>query len=56
MYEHGLENRDNSLNPTSFSVYPDTQFNGISFSTLHELRKRNPFRVIIGHIHKHKFY
>ena len=28
----------------------DRQFDGISFSTLHELRKSNPFRVINGHI------
>ena len=25
-------------------------FDGISFSTLHELRESNPFRVINGHI------
>ena len=28
----------------------DRQFDGISFSDLHELTKNNPFRVIIGHI------
>ena len=28
----------------------DRQFNGIWFSNLHELRKSNTFRVIIGHI------
>ena len=28
----------------------DRQFNGISFSNLHALRKSNTFRVIIGHI------
>ena len=28
----------------------DRQFDGISFSTLHELRKSNRFRVINGHI------
>ena len=38
------------LNPIFFSGYPDKHFNGISFSTLHELRKSNPIRVIIGHI------
>ena len=27
----------------------DRQFDGISFSNLHELWKTNPFRVIIGH-------
>ena len=34
----------------SSSVYPDRQFDGISFSNLHELRQNNPFRVINGHI------
>ena len=43
-------NRDSLLNSVSSSIYPDRQFDGISFSTLHELRKSNPFRVIIGHI------
>ena len=37
----------------------DRKFDGISFSNLHELRKSNPFRVIIGHINinsiKNKF-
>ena len=28
----------------------DRQFDGISFSNLHELRKSNPFKVIVGHI------
>ena len=28
----------------------DRQFDGISFSNLHELRKSNPFKVIISHI------
>ena len=28
----------------------DRQFDGISLLNLHELRKSNPFRVIIGHI------
>ena len=34
----------------SSSVYPDRQFDGISFSNLHELRQNNPFRVINDHI------
>ena len=33
----------------------DRQFDGISFSNLHELRKSNPFRVIIGHININSF-
>ena len=45
-----LKNRDNSLNSISSSIYRDGQFDGISFSTLHELRKSNPFRVMIGQI------
>ena len=49
-FEDDLKNRDNPLNSISSSDYPDRQFNGISFSTLHELRKSNHFRVIIGHI------
>ena len=49
-FEDDLKNRDNSLNSIPSSIYPDRQFDGISFSTLHELRKSNPFRVIIGHI------
>ena len=34
----------------SSSVYPGRQFDGISFSNLHELRQNNPFRVINDHI------
>ena len=49
-FEGDLKNRDNSLNSISSSTYPDRQFDGISFSTLHELRKNNHFRVIIGDI------
>ena len=49
-FEDDLKNRDNSLNSIPSSIYPDRQFDGISFSTLHELRKSNPFRVVIGHI------
>ena len=45
-----LINRDNSLNSISLSDCPDEQFNGLSYSMLHELRKSDPFRVIIGHI------
>ena len=45
-----LINRDNSLNSISLSDCPDRQFNGLSYSMLHELRKSDPFRVIIGHI------
>ena len=37
-------------NSLSSSDCPDKQFNGISFSTLHKLRKSNPFRVMVGHI------
>ena len=48
-FEGDLKSRDNSLNSISSSDYPDTQFNGIPYSTLHELRKSNPFRVVIGH-------
>ena len=48
--EDDLKNQDNSLNSISSSVYPNRQFDGISFSTLYELRKSNPFRVIICHI------
>ena len=45
-----LINRDNSLNSISLSDCPDGQFNGLSYSMLHELRKSDTFRVIIGHI------
>ena len=45
-FEDDLKNRDNSLNSISSSIYPDRQFDGISFSTLHELRTSNPFRII----------
>ena len=48
-FEDDLKNRDNSLNSIPSPIYPDRQFDRISFSTLHELRKSNPFRVI-GHI------
>ena len=47
-FEDDLKNQDNLLNSISSSDYPDKLFNGISFSTLHELRKSNLFRVIIG--------
>ena len=46
-FEDGLKNRDNSLNSISSFDYPNRQFNDISFSTLHELRKSN-----IGHINR----
>ena len=49
-FEGDLKDRDNLLNSISSSTYPDRQFDGISFSTLHELRKNNHFRVIIGDI------
>ena len=48
-FEDDLKNRENSLNSLPSPIYPDRQFDRISFSTLHELRKSNPFRVI-GHI------
>ena len=48
-FEDNLKNRDNSLNSIS-SIYPDRQFDVISFSTLHELEKSNPSRAIIEHI------
>ena len=38
------------LNSISSSDYPNRQLNGVSFFSLHELRKSNIFRVIIGHI------
>ena len=50
-FEDDSKNWDNSLNSTSFSDYSDRHFYGISFSTLHKLRKSNPFRFMIGHIH-----
>ena len=49
-FEDDLKNQDNLLNSISSSIYPDRQFDGISFTTLHELRKSNLFRIIIGHI------
>ena len=49
-FEDDLKNRDNLLNSTSLSENTNRYFNRISFSTLHELIKSNPFRVIIGHI------
>ena len=48
-FEDNLKNWDNSLNSIS-SIYPDRQFDVISFSTLHELGKSNPSRAIIEHI------
>ena len=38
------------LNSISSSDYPNRQLNGVSFFSLHELRKSNIFRVIIGHL------
>ena len=49
-FEDDFKNGDNSLNSICSSTYPDRQFDGISFSILHELRKSNPFRDIIAHI------
>ena len=49
-FKDNLKNRNNLLNSISSSDYPVRHFNGISFSILHELRKSNPFRVIISHI------
>ena len=38
-FEDDLKNRDNSLNSVSSSIYSNRRFDGISFSTLHELWK-----------------
>ena len=40
-FEDELENWNNSLNSVSSSIYPDREFDGISFETLYELRKSN---------------
>ena len=49
-FREELNNRDRSLNLISSSDCSDRQFNGLSHSTLHELRKNDPFKVIISHI------
>ena len=49
-FEDDLKNWGNSFISISSSIYFDRKFDDISFSILHELRKSNPFRVIIGHI------
>ena len=38
--EDDLNNRDNLLTSIFSSECPDKQFNGLSFSTLHELKKK----------------
>lgn len=49
-FKDNLIKRNNSLNSVSFSDCPDRLPNGLSYFTMHELRKSKPFRVIVGHI------
>ena len=50
--EDDLNNRDNLLTSIFSSDCPDKQFNGLSFSTLHEFLKK---AIFLGLTKKHQF-
>ena len=48
-FEENLNNQGKLLNSALSPDYSNKQFNGLSPSTFHELKKSNPFRVIFCH-------
>ena len=54
-FKDDLNAKDNLVNSISSSDCLDRQNNELSYTTLHELGKTSPFRVIAGHININSF-